>query len=135
MRILYIEDSEDDAFLFERALNKVIPDAVLQVSTTAHHGLSLLRSGTDPFDVIVLDYILPDQNGAEVLRAIRSTEEWAQLPVVLFSGAVIPDHHIPLLKLPKTCHILKPVHPEGYKMALERILYFCNHLVEELKSK
>lgn len=42
-------------------------------------------------DAILLDIMLPDTNGVEVLKAIRAHPESASIPVVVFTNAYVPN--------------------------------------------
>jgi len=81
-RILYVDD--DEAML--RIVAATLPGlAGVEVVTaaTGDHALSLL--GSDRFDLVLLDYELPDVDGATLCAEIR-TRVGASLPVVFLSG-------------------------------------------------
>jgi DNA-binding response OmpR family regulator len=81
-RILYVDD--DEAML--RIVAATLPGlAGVEVVTaaTGDHALALL--GSDRFDLVLLDYELPDFDGASLCTEIR-TRVGATLPVVFLSG-------------------------------------------------
>jgi CheY-like chemotaxis protein len=80
-RILHIEDSETDAFLVKRAFRDR-PGVEITWATTGAEGVRLATESD--FDLVLLDYALPDMTGLEVLLAI--TERRPSLPVVIVSG-------------------------------------------------
>lgn len=80
-RILHIEDSETDAYIVKRAFRDQ-PDVQITWATTGSQGLQKLGEG--PYDVILLDYALPDMTGLEVLLQI--VDRSPGTPVVLVSG-------------------------------------------------
>ncbi len=80
-RILHIEDSETDAFIVRRGLRDV-PGLAIEWVTTGSEGLEKARR--ESYDLILLDYALPDMTGLEVL--VRLTQRQPDAPVVLVSG-------------------------------------------------
>lgn len=79
-RILVIEDNEDLAFGL--ANNLEIEGYGVEV---ARNGTTGLRLACDrPFDLVVLDLMLPDLDGFRVLRGVR--EKGLDLPVLILSA-------------------------------------------------
>src|SRR5687768_10370598 len=83
MKILIIEDSEDDRMLYSRALKKS-PDVIYQIRE-ADNGETGLRE-VEKFspDCILLDYSLPGHNGIEVLKSIRANHPF--MAIVMMTG-------------------------------------------------
>ena len=52
--------------------------------TTADSAMAALASANEPFDVAVLDYSLPDMDGAALAVRLKSSQP--KLPMILFSG-------------------------------------------------
>ena len=42
-------------------------------------------------DLILLDVLMPEMDGFEVMRAIRTHEEWIDIPVVFLTADVSPE--------------------------------------------
>src|SRR5882724_2522575 len=80
MNVLLVEDDNSHAELIERSLAKT--HHVLR-APNAHRALSLLDNRS--VHVVVLDYSLPDRDGLDVLKDIRSRH--ADLPVVFLTSA------------------------------------------------
>jgi DNA-binding NtrC family response regulator len=79
--------------------------------------LEALRGGLSPH-VILLDVTMPDLDGLETLRAIRSAHPTAQ--VIMLSGRQAPSTIIEAVRLGAADYVLKPGDPEGVgEMALE----------------
>lgn len=80
MRALIAEDDDDTAGFVERGLREA-GHAVTRAAT----GVDALRLGRDePFDVAVLDRLLPGMDGLEVLRAWRAAE--VRTPVLMLTA-------------------------------------------------
>lgn len=82
MNILLVEDDNSHAELIQRSLARESEMHVLR-APNAHRALSLLEQR--PIHVVVLDYSLPDRDGLDVLKDIRSRR--ADLPVVFLTSA------------------------------------------------
>jgi signal transduction histidine kinase len=82
VRVLYAEDNRQDADLTRSHFERHAPDLELHVVATAASCLARLTSAT--FDILLLDYRLPDQDGAELLD--RIVERQLRLPVVMVTG-------------------------------------------------
>jgi DNA-binding response OmpR family regulator len=64
--------------------------------------------GTQPFDAVILDIMMPDVDGYQVLRHIRSTPETANLPVIFLTAKSTPDDIEKGLALGANSYISKP---------------------------
>jgi sigma-B regulation protein RsbU (phosphoserine phosphatase) len=84
LRALVVEDSEDDAFLLTRHLQRGGFDVDwLRVETEA--GLKQALNEKD-WDIVFSDFSLPHLNGLEALRILR--ESGIETPAILVSGAI-----------------------------------------------
>ena len=73
MRALVVEDEERLSELLGRGLRK----AGLGVDLARSGEEALVRAGASPYDVIVLDVMLPGIDGFEVCRRLRAQEIWS----------------------------------------------------------
>ena len=87
--VLIVEDTETSRHLVETLLRSwsITPVSV----ATAEEGLALLeqhnrKGGSDPFGLVLLDWMLPGMNGLEAAERIRAREETRTLPIVLISA-------------------------------------------------
>lgn len=79
MNILIVEDEEKIARFVE--LELVHEGYQVTKTTSGREGLSLAESGK--FDLMVLDVMLPELNGLEVLRRLRKSSE---MPVIMLTA-------------------------------------------------
>lgn len=79
MRILIIEDEEKIARFIELELK--YEGYEVEKAFNGRDGLELVK--THPFDLVLLDIMLPGLNGIEVLRRIR---QFSDLPVILLTA-------------------------------------------------
>ena len=80
MRILLVEDQPKLARLLQRGLREEAVTA--DVAANGHDGLWL--AGENPYDVLVLDVMLPDVDGVEVCRRIRARDD--HTPVLMLTA-------------------------------------------------
>ena len=85
--ILIAEDNPADVALVREALKLHGLDCVLRVLRDGEQALALLDSlDRDPkvprVDLLILDMHLPKYDGEEILKRLRSTGHYAQLPVI-----------------------------------------------------
>ena len=76
----------DDSLMLLSFVEEVLTEANYDVATvpTARQGLA--QSKTNPPDLILLDYLLPDMKGDEVTRKLFEDPETAKVPIVYMSG-------------------------------------------------
>lgn len=82
VKILLIDDDQDLSVVFETALKKSNFEVVL--AATAEEGLA--KAKTENPNLILLDQILPDLKGNEVLKKLKEDPQTQNLPVVLLSN-------------------------------------------------
>lgn len=80
MRVLIIEDHRATAQTVELALTK--QGMVCDVADLGNEGLEITK--VYEYDLIILDVMLPDTNGFDVLKALRIAKK--QVPVLILSG-------------------------------------------------
>ncbi len=122
-RILVIEDSEDIRYLLDALLRERY-EVMLAASGDA--GLALAASPQRP-DIILLDVMMPDMDGYEVLRRLGGDTRTADIPVIFLTalGSVEEEHRG--LDLGATDYVTKPISPPvllaRLKLHLERNAY------------
>ena len=87
-RILIIDDDRDLITLLATLLKRINVESV--AARDGIEGLGVLKSSQRP-DMIILDLMLPDMDGLEVLQRIRAQPELSNVPVVILSATGDPD--------------------------------------------
>jgi two-component system cell cycle response regulator len=80
MKILLLEP---DAYYHARFLESLGAVAELLIEPDALRWESLLRDSQP--DILIMDLLLPDQSGYELLDKIRKSRESKPLPIIIFS--------------------------------------------------
>lgn len=83
MKILLVDD---DAFLRDMYATKFTESG--DVVVTAQSGSEALRAleNEGPFEVVLLDLVMPGLTGLQIMKEIRSREEWANVKCIVLSN-------------------------------------------------
>lgn len=103
-RILIVEDHPLIAELVETRLR--IEGMQPVKCPGGREALALI--GSEPFDAVILDIMMPDVDGYEVLRHIRATPNTATLPVIFLTAKSTPADIEKGLALGANHYITKP---------------------------
>jgi two-component system sensor histidine kinase/response regulator len=83
-RILIIDDADTIRSYLKNVL--IHEGAVVEGAATGEEGLEMSRQGA--FDLILLDLILPDIDGIEVLKQMRATNEMSTIVMITGHGGI-----------------------------------------------
>lgn len=103
-RILVVDDEAVNRLLLSRILRA---NAEIVEAADGMQALDRLAAGT--FDLVLLDIMMPRMDGFQVLKAIRSTPETTDLPVILISALTENDNIVRGLQLEANDYITKPI--------------------------
>jgi len=82
MKVLIIDDDENISTVFETALQKSGFETLFCLN--AKSGLDKARS--EKPDIILLDQVLPDISGNEVLKTLKADSHTQNIPVIILSN-------------------------------------------------
>ncbi len=80
MRILVVEDEERLA----RLISRVLAEEGYSVETEASGRIGLVRALSGEFDLLVVDWMLPDLSGVDLVRRLRVAE--VQTPAIMLTA-------------------------------------------------
>jgi len=110
LETLIIDDSPTDAQTLSYLLRKRLR---CQVVTASDGVEGLERLSSRRFDLVFLDLVMPQLNGIEVLKKIRSSADNAELPVVVISSHSEQETVCHLLQLKVFDYLIKPYNAEA----------------------
>ena len=102
LRVLFIEDSEDDAALQRRLLEKAGYEVAFERVETPE---SLIAALDRKWDVIISDHTMPHFRGTDALRLIR--ELGCDSPFIFVSGTIGEDAAVAALKVGAQDYLMK----------------------------
>jgi DNA-binding NtrC family response regulator len=94
LRILLVEDSEDDAMLLLRELRKQGYEPLIERVETGSQLDCAVNSGE--WDVIISDYVMPSFSGLDALRTMKKSG--LDLPFIILSGKIGEETAVDLMK-------------------------------------
>jgi len=116
--VLIIEDEADAAELFAEMM-RVSGFRVLK-TTSSTPALSLIA--TEKPDLIILDIMMPEVSGIDILRGIRQDSKLSGIPVVIVSAKSMPADIKTGLEAGASTYLTKPVGFLELKEAVEGAL-------------
>lgn len=103
--ILVVDDNADNLELLSRRLEKKGYTTVCADSGRA--ALDLLQQ--QPFDLVLLDIMMPEISGIDVLKVVREKHSMAELPVIMATAKDTSEDMVHALKLGANDYITKPI--------------------------
>jgi DNA-binding response OmpR family regulator len=127
--ILLVEDSEDDAFFFRRALKQIdqphqffhVADGKEALDFLGRKGSFELPNLSPRPNIIFLDLKLPKFNGFEVLRWIKAQGLSNAFKVVVLSGSDQEADRSLARELGAADYVAKPLQPDYLRSILQSI--------------
>src|SRR4051794_29279641 len=80
--ILLVDDTPDNL----RLLSKMLESQGFKVRKTVSGKMAIQAAKIEPPDLILLDINMPEINGYEVCRQLKSQEETAKIPIIFISA-------------------------------------------------
>ncbi|MDR1903123.1 MAG: response regulator [Treponema sp.] len=88
----------------------------------AANGIEALQKlQTDPVDLILLDWNMPELSGIEFLKKVRAQEKYKNLPVIMVTSEAAKYNVIDALKSGATDYIIKPINEKNFIEKLSRL--------------
>ena len=115
-RILMIEDDVRLAAMLAEDLGRSGLD--LSVAGTAAEGLA--RLAREPFDLVLLDLMLPDADGLDVCRRLRASG--LAVPVIMLTAKGDPTDRVVGLELGADDYLPKPFDPRELRARIRAVL-------------
>ncbi|MCL5743419.1 MAG: response regulator, partial [Acidobacteria bacterium] len=117
--ILNVDDHEASRYALSRILRRA--EFVVKEAGTGQETLEMVRS--EHPDLVLLDVNLPDLNGIEVCRRIKSDPSTAHIPVLHVSASSVATHdQASGLEVGAEAYLIEPVHPDVLVATIRAIL-------------
>ena len=103
--ILVVDDLPENLDLMSRLLRKMNCSVI--TADTGIRALSLLE--TEAVDLVLLDLVMPNIDGKEVLARIKQSDHLRAIPVIMISGRQDMDQIVDCIQVGADDYLLKPV--------------------------
>jgi CheY-like chemotaxis protein len=117
MKVLLVEDN-----LFNQAVAvEVLKKRGCELTVASNGKEAVEAFDSQPFDVILMDLQMPEMDGFEATRIIRSRETFGRIPIIAQTAHAFKEDRIRCMEAGMDEHIPKPIEIDELVTALERI--------------
>lgn len=103
--LLVVDDDEANRDMLSRRLERL----GYQVAVAQDGREALAMVAGEPFDLILLDIVMPELNGYEVLQCLKASEQLRHIPVVVLSASDEIDSAVRCIELGAEDYLPKPI--------------------------
>ena len=122
-RMLVCEDNQINIMIVEKLLEKWGVHA--EIAQNGKIGVEMFMSrDSEPYDAVLMDVMMPEMNGLDAARAIRSldTQYASTVPIVAMTANAYDTDVTNCLEAGMNAHIGKPVDPDKLRDLLTKLL-------------
>jgi len=116
--VLVVDDDIMIVHLLKKALGQRFPLFEVMGCQHSRNARELLRQR--PFDLLVTDLCMPEMDGLDLVELARA--QWPALPVIVVTGVDVPLVPEPVVTIPNSVTVKKPVPFEQFYTLIEAIL-------------
>jgi adenylate cyclase len=106
--ILIVDDNEDNRYTLQLMLET---DGHERIASAAGGNEAIALIEKEKFSLVLLDLMMPDLNGDEVLKVIKSDPDKRDIPVVMISADTNADKVSQCIELGADDYLSKPFNP------------------------
>ena len=119
MKFLIVDDSVTMRRIVVNTLKTIGYDQIMEAPDGKDALAKLLAEGAD---FVVTDWNMPEMNGLDLAKAIRSNPQFENLPILMVTTRGNKDDVIEAMKVRVNNYIVKPFTPQGLKDKIDQIL-------------
>jgi len=105
--LLVVDDNEISRDLLTRHLQR--QSHRVTVAENGRQALEIIQ--THPFDLVLLDIMMPEINGYQVLQHLKNHETWRDIPVIIISALGELDSVVRCIEMGAEDYLFKPLNP------------------------
>jgi two-component system chemotaxis sensor kinase CheA len=104
--VLLVDDDKRNIFALTAALEK--QGLIVEVANNGQESLETLRNNP-PFDMILMDIMMPIMDGYQAMKAIRFEEKWKNIPIIALTAKAMKEDRELCLASGASDYISKPL--------------------------
>ena len=118
-RILFVEDSPTMRRIIANSLQRLGFSDIIE----AENGVDALNKlEGQKIDLVITDWNMPEMNGADLVKTLRSMPEYEEIPIVMITTRGMKDDVMTAMKLGVNGYVIKPFTPDVLKSKLELVM-------------
>jgi adenylate cyclase len=106
--LLVVDDNDDNRYTLTRRLER---EGYSNLTTATNGAEALVFLQSKPFNLVLLDMMMPGMNGDEVLKAIKDNPDTRDIPVVMISADTDIEKISQCIELGADDYLPKPFNP------------------------
>jgi CheY-like chemotaxis protein len=119
--VLLVEDSPDDTFFFQRALEKAAIEASVEIAEDGARAIDYLSRGGPIPEIMFVDLKMPNVNGFELLQWLQTQPFRSQIRIVILTSSEEPREMQSSRALGAAAFITKPVSAARLRQEIELV--------------
>jgi two-component system, cell cycle response regulator DivK len=122
-RVLIVEDYDDAREMYAEYLSC----SGFEMHQAAN-GVDAIRQALEqPPDIVIMDLSLPQMDGWETVRRLKTYESTARIPIVALTGQIVAEGSRKARQSGFDGFLTKPCLPEDLAAEIRRLLILANH--------
>jgi PAS domain S-box-containing protein len=122
VRVVVVDDNEDIRAILALMLKRCGAEAVAVDSGREARELLARPPGGQPFDLLICDIGMPQEDGYQVIRRVRASRDTSGLPAIALTAYGRAEDRVRALKAGFQSHITKPIDPEALVATIRDVL-------------
>lgn len=107
-KVLVVDDSPTEAL----HLSEILGKNGFKVTSQADSEQAMAKLEAEPFDLILMDVVMPGQNGYQTTRAIKKDDRFKDVPVIICTTKGLETDRVWGMRQGASDYIVKPVKAE-----------------------
>jgi two-component system, chemotaxis family, chemotaxis protein CheY len=118
MKILVVDDFQTMRRIIRNYLRQL---GFNNVEEAEDGDVALAKLNEAPFDFVITDWNMPKMTGIDLLKAIRSQNNFRNIPVLIITAEAEKENVVQAAQAGVNDYIVKPFTPEVLQAKIERI--------------